>query len=230
MLLHGLARTSRSMNALADDLDEAGYAVVNLDYDSTKADIETLARTEVGPAIETLAAGHERIHFVTHSMGGIVLRQYLSEHELPQLGRVVMLAPPNQGSELVDRLGGLAPFAWINGPAGMELSTGAQALPRRLGAVDYPVGVIAGTASFNPLYSYLIPGADDGKVSVARTRLEGMSDFIEVHASHTWIMRNDRVAEQVLQFLRDGHFDHAEATPQPRPRTQTRGPLAPASR
>ncbi len=208
ILLHGLARSARPMEKLAEAALEAGYAVVNLDYPSTTETIEALSDAHLAPAVEqALASKATRIHFITHSMGGIVVRQYLATHPLPQLGRVVMLGPPNRGSELVDRLGSFAPFAWVNGPAGHQLGTGPDSLPNRLGAASYQVGVIAGTRSYNPLYSSLIEGPDDGKVGVARARLEGMRDFLILPVNHTFMMRNEHVIRQALYFLREGRFD-----------------------
>lgn len=208
ILLHGLARSARPMEKLAQAAHGAGYTVVNLDYPSTTATIEALSDAHLAPAVEqVLASQATRIHFVTHSMGGIVVRQYLATHPLPQLGRVVMMGPPNRGSELVDRLGAYAPFAWVNGPAGHQLGTGSDSLPNRLGAVAYPVGVIAGTRSYNPLYSWLIEGPDDGKVGVARARLEGMQDFLVLPVNHSFMMRDEQVIRQSLFFLREGRFD-----------------------
>ena len=163
---------------------------------------------EVGKAVA--AAGVGRVHFVTHSMGGILVRDYLRRHAPPSLGRVVMLAPPNQGSELVDHLGALAVFGWINGPAGRQLGTGADSLPNRLGPVGFPLGVIAGDWSWNPVYSAIIPGADDGKVSVARARIDGMADFVVVPHGHTFLMSAPDVIDEVLHFLRDGHFSRSD--------------------
>lgn len=208
IVVHGLARSAKAMQKLADAMQAAGYAVVNLDYPSTTATIEVLATTHLAPAVQdAVASGATRIHFVTHSMGGIVVRQYLATNTLPQLGRVVMLGPPNHGSELVDRLGRFAPFAWVNGPAGKQLGTDAGSLPNRLGPVSYPVGVIAGTRSFNPVYSAMIDGPDDGKVSVASARLDGMTDIIELWENHTFMMRSDEVIRQSLHFLREEQFD-----------------------
>ena len=208
-LLHGLARSSGSMRKIADAARAEGYAVVNLDYPSTTATIETLAETHLAPALQrALGLGATRIHFVTHSMGGIVVRQYLATHALPQLGRVVMLGPPNRGSELVDTFGRYAPFVWVNGPAGHQLGTGPDSLPNRLGGVSYPVGVIAGTRSFNPVYSALIDGPDDGKVGVERAKLDGMGDLLVLYENHTFMMRSNEVIRQSLLFLREGRFDH----------------------
>lgn len=208
IVVHGLARSAKAMQKLADAMQAAGYTVVNLDYPSTTATIEALAATHLAPAVQgAVASGATRIHFVTHSMGGIVVRQYLATNALPQLGSVVMLGPPNRGSELVDRLGRFAPFVWVNGPAGKQLGTDAGSLPNRLGPANYPVGVIAGTRSFNPVYSAMIEGPDDGKVSVASARLDGMTDFIEMWENHTFMMRSDEVIRQSLRFLREGRFD-----------------------
>ena len=209
ILLHGLCRTSRSMSRMEHALIEAGYRVQNVSYPSRTASTQQLAEDAMGEAIARCQRdGATRIDFVTHSLGGIMVRSYLARHALPSLGRVVMLAPPNQGSEVVDKLGGWFLFKWINGPAGNELGTDAKALPNQLGPVTYPVGVIAGDRSINWINSLLIPGPDDGKVSVERTRLAGMSDHLVIHSMHPFIMRNREAIRQTIQFLRTGAFRH----------------------
>jgi triacylglycerol lipase len=209
ILLHGLARTSASMTPLALALRHSGYVVHNVDYPSCTAGIRELAEEFVGRAVNAAReAGATRIHFVTHSMGGILVRAYLVNHKLPELGRVVMLGPPNQGSEVVDRLRSWWVFRAMHGPAGSELGTDADSVPNRLGPVNYSVGVIAGRLSINWLNSLMIAGPNDGKVSIERTKVAGMSDHLVVATTHTFIMRNRTVIRQVRQFLANGKFTH----------------------
>jgi len=207
ILLHGLIRSSASFNKMAADFRSEGYHIVNVDYPSRQFSIEELASKYIGDAIdECLLQGSEVIHFVTHSMGGILVRYYLSKNTLNELGHVVMLGPPNQGSELVDKLGGLPGFSMIHGPAGIQLGTSRESVPAKLGKVDYPVGVIAGNRSINMFLSMIIPGEDDGKVSVERTRLTGMTDFLVVPHTHPMMMRSNEVITQVKCFLEKGMF------------------------
>jgi triacylglycerol lipase len=212
ILLHGLCRTSHSMAKMEHALTDAGYRVQNVSYPSRTASIQKLADDAIGKAVaDCQRNGATKIDFVTHSLGGILVRSYLARHSLPELGRVVMLAPPNQGSEVVDKLGWTFVFKWLNGPAGDELGTGTHSTPNQLGPVNYPVGVIAGDRSINWINSLLIPGADDGKVSIERTKLAGMSDQIVIHTAHPFIMKNREAIRQTIQFLRSGAFDHANA-------------------
>ncbi len=207
ILLHGLARSPSSMAKMEKHLADAGFRVLNAGYPSRHRTIEEIAASSLPEAVmHCRERGAQRIHMVAHSMGGIVIRLYLKTHILPELGRVVMLSPPNAGSEVVDRLGGNLLFRWLNGPAGQQLGTGPENLPRRLGPADFELGIITGDRSINLVLSSMIPGPDDGKVSVRRARLAGMKDFIIIHATHPFIMRNQEAIRQTLHFLRRGVF------------------------
>jgi pimeloyl-ACP methyl ester carboxylesterase len=210
VLLHGLARSPSSMATLENYLSKKGYSVVNCGYPSTRYDVQYLAETYIPRMIRQCGAnGNEKIHFVTHSMGGIIVRQYLQDHQLPAGSRVVMISPPNKGSSLVDAFGDWFFFKWINGPAGKTLGTAPASLPNRLAPVDAEIGIITGSRSFNPLYSWIIPGEDDGKVAVQKAKLAEMRDFLVLPHSHTFIMKSDEVCRQVAAFLENGRFDRS---------------------
>lgn len=209
VLLHGLSRSDNSMRLMQEALEFHNYYVVNYSYPSNEAPIAALVE-HVGNAVEL--CGARTTHFVTHSLGGILLRAWLIDNRPPLLGRVVMLAPPNQGSEIVDNLAAFELFPdlieLIHGPAVRELGTDPSAFPLRLPPPDYPLGVIAGNRSLNPLSAIVIEGENDGTVSVASTRIAGMRDHIVLPATHTMIMINPLAMAEVLEFLRYGAFDH----------------------
>jgi pimeloyl-ACP methyl ester carboxylesterase len=215
VLLHGLWRTENSMNRLEESLAVAGYRVRNIEYESTEKPVNVLAEEAVTAGLAACGEA-QTIHFVTHSMGGILVRQYLEEKDIDQLGRVVMLGPPNQGSEVIDRYADWPGFEWFSGPAGMQLGTGEASVPRSLGPARFDVGIIAGNQTINPILSRTLPGRDDGKVSVDATRLEGMNDHMELPVTHVFMMRNEEVIEQVLHYLEHGHFDRPATAEEPR--------------
>ena len=209
ILLHGLARTRRSMRPVAVFLEQRGYATVNVGYPSRRASIEHLAQTAIPPAVAALRRhGVTTVHFVTHSMGGIVLRTFLAHTPLPELGRVVMLSPPNGGSELVDFLDRFGWFRLLFGPAGCQLGTGPEQLPLRLGPATFPVGILTGNRPAIGLGRFF-PGPSDGKVSVARAQLDGMADLLVLPYGHSLIMCHRAVKEQVVFFLKNGRFERA---------------------
>ncbi len=208
VLLHGLGRTKRSMKEMAKALAGADYAVENIDYPSTDHTFEELEKI-VGEKIQSCCIrDNVKIDFVTHSLGGILLRAYAKENGAAHIRRAVMLSPPSRGSELVDELKNIVVFHWIAGPAGQQLGTDADSVPLKLGPLNFEAGIITGTSTFNPLYSWIIPGPDDGKVSVERAQVSGMADFIALPHSHSFIMNSDEVIRQTLFFLEHGRFDH----------------------
>jgi triacylglycerol lipase len=207
VLLHGIGRSKNAMQEMADDMSQKGYTVFNIDYPSRKKSIEDLA-DDIKKTLDAqkLDENH-KIHFIGHSMGGLIIRAYIHAHRPENLGRVVMLGTPNHGSEVADLLAGTTLFNGIYGLAGQQLVTDQEKFKAIFGAVDYEAGVIAGDRSIDPVSSWLIiPGKDDGKVSISSTKLDGMKDHIVIHATHTFMPSNAEVIAQAEYFLENGTF------------------------
>ncbi len=209
VLLHGIQRSSKSMEKMAARFTQAGYHVINIDYQSQQYTIDRLADNIYAQIKPFTKTADYKIHFVGHSMGGLVTRTIIKRHRPDNLGRVVMLGTPNQGSEVADFLANNVLFQNFYGPAGMQLVTDQRGIANILGPVDFDLGIIAGTRSIDPLSSVMLPGTDDGKVTVERTKLKGMKDHITLPTTHTFMMMNNRVIAQTEHFIKHGIFMHS---------------------
>ena len=210
VLLHGLGRTAYSMAPVERAARKRGYSVLNLGYPSRTARIADLAE-HVAHAIQEFAPEVPAMNFVTHSLGGVLLRAAVGAGLLPleRVRRAVLLAPPNQGSEAADFMARVPLLHRIPGVALAELGIAADGVVARLGPVPFDCGVIAGNRTVNPILSLVIPGPDDGKVAIARASATGVRDFVIVPHSHPFIMRAAEVHRQIFHFLDHGRFARA---------------------
>ncbi|MBT2971986.1 MAG: alpha/beta fold hydrolase [Candidatus Thiodiazotropha sp. (ex Ctena orbiculata)] len=211
VLLHGMGRTSFSMSAIEGALEDQGYQVWNQSYPGLSKSVEELTAPAIEAGLEFCRDEQAKaVHFVTHSLGGILVRYYLQDHRIADLGRIVMLAPPNRGSEVADEMKDGYWYRTIMGPSAQVLGTDENSLPNTLKPIPGEIGIIAGKVDGEPWFLPEIPGDDDGKVAVERTKLPEMKDFLLVEEGHAFIMLDDEVIRQVLYFLRHGEFDKSK--------------------
>ncbi len=212
VLLHGVAMPALVMRRIAASLRADGYRVANLGYPSRTMPLEQIARDYLPAQLRAHGADTAPLlHFVTHSMGSLVVRLYLRDHRPANLGRVVMLGPPNHGSIAADRAAQHGVFRRMAGVNLPRLGTGEDGVARSLGRADFELGIIAGSSTINPLFTRWLTGPHDGAVTVESAKLDGMRDFIVVPHSHTVMLWRTPVIAQARAFLRDGKF--ARVTP-----------------
>jgi pimeloyl-ACP methyl ester carboxylesterase len=209
VLLHGIAVGAWTLKKLERALQRRGFATLNLGYASRRKPLDALAE-DIHPQVAAFADGLDgSVHFVGHSMGGLLARCYVAKYRPGRLGRVVMLGTPNGGSEIVDLLHQLAVYRWIFGPAGLQLTTQPDEALASLPPLDYPVGIVAGNVSLYPSSLFLVPRPNDGRVSVASSKLADMADHVVVRASHAGLTRHPIAIDQTIAFLRAGRFIEA---------------------
>jgi pimeloyl-ACP methyl ester carboxylesterase len=210
VLLHGIAGTSLLLRRLEKTLRRAGFATLNLDYESRKKPLHELAADIHRPIAGFAAKNPGPIHFVAHSMGGLLARVYVANHRPARLGRVVLLGTPNKGSEVADLLQEFWLYRAFYGPAGQQIVTTPDATLSALPQLDYDVGVISACRSIAPISSrFVLPRPNDGRVSVQSCMIDGMADHVTIPTWHTGLLLNANAIRQTIAFLRDGHFERS---------------------
>ncbi len=205
VLIHGLGRSRMAMWPLARRLEASGYDVTLVGYDSLGATPDKALAAVTAQIEACCASSNMPVHFVGHSLGGLLIRAYLADHQMPRLGRVVLLGTPNQGTPVVDH----NREAWwmqLAGPLANALGTGPDSFAKGLPAPTYPVGVIAGQLSHGAGAMVKLTEPNDGLVPVASTRLAGMQDFVILDVGHSMMRHDAAVAQHTIAFLRDGRF------------------------
>ncbi|MFV8780811.1 alpha/beta fold hydrolase [Microbulbifer sp. SA54] len=212
ILLHGITKDRTSMEPIAQALLAQGFYVANIDYPSRQYPIQVLAEMAVPRGLAACErAGAAPVHFVAHSMGALLLRQYFAQRSAQQVRRVVMLGPPNRGSRLGNFLSCIPWIKDINGPAGKQMGVDEHSVPSQLGPLPFPAGVIAGTRSWNPLFAAIIEGDDDGIVGLPSTYVQGVCARVVKPVTHDGLTSDKRVIEEVVRYLRAGKFKAPDA-------------------
>ncbi|GAB4161240.1 MAG: alpha/beta hydrolase [Planctomycetaceae bacterium] len=204
IVVHGIIRSSKSFAKMREQLKKEGFTVIGFDYPSTRVEI-TKSANYLHKVITSLK-GIEEINFVVHSMGGLVVRAYLINHRDKRIRRMVMLGVPNHGARMADTLKKNPLFRLVLGPAGQQLVSDPQGVINSLPIPDFEFGIVAGSRGTIKGYNPLIPGDDDGTVSVSSARLAGARDFITVKCLHSFLMSHPRTIEFTSRFLREGRF------------------------
>ncbi len=205
VLLHGYARSNTCMEPLEIGLTKEGYNVINLSYPTMKYPVEIISRDHIHPHIEKIS-DCEKLHFIGHSLGGIVARYYLSQNEVKNLGKVILITTPNQGSRIATEMESNEFLSALLGPAVSDLAEDSPLL-KSLPEPDYEVGVIAATKSINPLTSiFVLQGEDDGTLTVESMRLTSTKHYVAIPSTHTLVLRHPDLLTQIKSFLTAGKF------------------------
>lgn len=210
--LHGIGRSSKSLRPIMNGIPDEGFTHIPFEYPSTRISLEQSAGY-LHSLIESLT-DVEKISFVVHSMGGLVVRRYLKDHRDPRLHRMVMIGSPNSGAELADMLKSSVLFRTIYGPAGQELVTNSTGTASPLPTPDFEFGIVAGGKNDGRGYNRLLPGDNDGTVTVNSARLVGAADFLLVPKIHAFLMSDETVIAAVRHFLKHGRFN-PDRSPEP---------------
>ena len=204
VLLHGLGRNVTSMWLLASRLEDAGYYVHRVGYSSLDQKPDDILK-DISLQINQCCQKHNQsVHFVGHSLGGLMVRAYLQNNKIDRLGKVVLLGTPNKGSEMADYFSNSCLIDLV-GPTAKALGTDNNGFAQSLKLPYYPVGIIAGEMNCN-LNNPVIPGKDDGLVSIEATKVDGVTDFIIIKTGHSMMRYNSEVAEQTIEFIKYGQF------------------------
>ncbi|WP_036043978.1 alpha/beta hydrolase [Leptospira alstonii] len=207
ILIHGFLRSSDQLKNMGDYLADHNLSVYYANYPSRSNNIQEVSQHYILPIVQNnCASKFDKIHFVTHSAGGIVIRHFLKENRIEKLGRVVMLAPPNKGSEVADFLSRFDFFNALLGPILIQLKTDDSSFVNNVGTPNFEFGIIMGDSSNDPISSIIISGEDDGKVSIESSKLNTMKEFLLVNRTHTFIMDGPEVQKATLQFIKNGTF------------------------
>lgn len=217
ILIHGIIRSSKSLDWLHKPLEKDGYTVIRFDYPSTRVTIEESA-AHLNSVIRSLK-DIEEINFIVHSMGGLVVRASLAKHTDKRIKRMVMVGVPNLGAKMANQFKSLGLFKAIMGPAGQQLISGPDAPVSKLPTPQFEFAIVAGARGTENGFNPLIPGDDDGTVSVASTRLPGAADFMTVPVLHSFLMLSERASNGAMHFIKTGRL-REDGEPQPIPKKE----------
>lgn len=210
VLLHGILCNDKVMKLLEISLEKEGYETLNINYQSTAKSIEDLVQDIRAELDRKDIADYSRVDFVGYSLGGLLIRELLRDkaQQPENLGRVVMMGSPHEGSEVADRVKDWALFKWVCGPAGQQLTTEFQKQAKGELNIDYELGIIASADNAGHFWvREQIPDENDGLVSVESTKLDGMADHVTVEAPHVIMPLMPEVIRQVIHFFEKGSFN-----------------------
>lgn len=194
IVLHGYLRSYKSMQKICQFLDKKNFIVFNCDYRSTKYSIDIIANELLKKFITRFCTKkYKTIHFIGHSMGAVIIRKFLQDNPMLNLGKVVMISPPNHGSYIADILTKIPFSDYVFGPSLKQLSTTKNSFVNRLPNIKCDCGII--TAQY------------DWVVSQNSTMLVGADDYTEISATHYGILSNKRLPGLIYNFLSSSCFE-----------------------